>query len=377
MRRHLQYLTGPAIGLAWALTAALLVHFARGRRNPVIFAGAAIIGSLAALVTASWNLANYPPIEWFTAIINWHFTASLLTALCLAWMARTYDGIEGIFGTIAQVFTAGWILVGGAAITAEVVDTYEKTIRAFGENGGDSFERMMILAALWTIYGAVVFWIGSRQIRSVPLLAGLILVCTGWLTALLRGIAFEPITVFNPILNMRAGTMVAVGAGLVALRILADRTTDLRTWLKPVPPILRILTALLLLTLVTGEIRDYFEKAIALQDPSLATTELENIKQLMLSAAWLAFSITLMAYGIMGRERILRVLAIVLFGLAILKIFIYDLSFLETLYRIFSFIGLGLILLVVSYLYQKYRDVILGDESTAVKEVEVQVEKEG
>jgi uncharacterized membrane protein len=54
--------------------------------------------------------------------------------------------------------------------------------------------------------------------------------------------------------------------------------------------------------------------------------------------------------------------SIVLFGFTILKIFIYDLSFLETLYRIFSFIGLGVILLAVSYLYQKYKDVILGVE---------------
>lgn len=42
------------------------------------------------------------------------------------------------------------------------------------------------------------------------------------------------------------------------------------------------------------------------------------------------------------------------FGISILKIFIYDLSFLDTLYRIFSFIGLGLMLLMVSYLYHRF-----------------------
>jgi uncharacterized membrane protein len=53
-------------------------------------------------------------------------------------------------------------------------------------------------------------------------------------------------------------------------------------------------------------------------------------------------------------------LAFALFGVSILKIFIYDLSFLDTLYRIFSFLGLGVILLAVSYLYQRYRGIILG-----------------
>ena len=48
------------------------------------------------------------------------------------------------------------------------------------------------------------------------------------------------------------------------------------------------------------------------------------------------------------------------FDLCVLKVFMYDPSFLDTLYRIFSFLALGLILLAVSYAYQKYKDVILG-----------------
>jgi uncharacterized membrane protein len=82
---------------------------------------------------------------------------------------------------------------------------------------------------------------------------------------------------------------------------------------------------------------------------------------MFLSTSWLLYSIGLMGVGIVRRVRTLRVIAIVLFGVAILKIFFYDLSFLETLYRIVSFLGLGLILLTVSYLYQRYRSVILDD----------------
>jgi uncharacterized membrane protein len=70
-----------------------------------------------------------------------------------------------------------------------------------------------------------------------------------------------------------------------------------------------------------------------------------------------------MGAGLLRRVRSLRIIAIVLFGIAILKIFFYDLSFLETLYRIISFIGLGIILLTVSYLYQRYRSAIVEDSS--------------
>ena len=111
--------------------------------------------------------------------------------------------------------------------------------------------------------------------------------------------------------------------------------------------------------------RDAFEQRIEpLQaltgDHAGALLHLQNLQQLSLSGVWLLFSIIVMVIGLVRRYRPYRLLAIVIFGITILKIFFYDLSFLETLYRIFSFIALGLILLATSYLYQRNRDVILG-----------------
>jgi len=91
------------------------------------------------------------------------------------------------------------------------------------------------------------------------------------------------------------------------------------------------------------------------QTPNLELDRLQNMKQLSLSGVWLLSSILIMLAGLWRRVRNLRLVATALFGFTILKIFIYDLSFLQTLYRIFSFMGLGVILLGVSYLYQKTR----------------------
>ena len=85
------------------------------------------------------------------------------------------------------------------------------------------------------------------------------------------------------------------------------------------------------------------------------------MKQLSLSVLWLLYGIALMIAGIWRRTRGLRMMAIIILGVAILKIFVYDLSFLQTLYRIFSFIGLGVTLLAASYLYQRYKAVIFGE----------------
>ena len=51
----------------------------------------------------------------------------------------------------------------------------------------------------------------------------------------------------------------------------------------------------------------------------------------------------------------LRYLAMALFGLTVLKVFLVDLSSLGGIYRILGFIGVGLVLLAVSFLYQRGR----------------------
>jgi uncharacterized membrane protein len=53
------------------------------------------------------------------------------------------------------------------------------------------------------------------------------------------------------------------------------------------------------------------------------------------------------------RTQLLRVMALVLLALTTLKVFFWDLSSLDRVYRVVSFIVLGAILLAVSYLYQK------------------------
>jgi len=49
----------------------------------------------------------------------------------------------------------------------------------------------------------------------------------------------------------------------------------------------------------------------------------------------------------------LRWQALVLFGLVVIKVFLYDSSYLERFYRIVSFFILGLVLLIVSFIYQR------------------------
>ena len=76
-------------------------------------------------------------------------------------------------------------------------------------------------------------------------------------------------------------------------------------------------------------------------------------QHLSLSLLWTAYASGLIALGVSRESALLRWQALVLFGLVVVKVFIYDSSFLERFYRIVSFFILGLVLLTVSFLYQR------------------------
>jgi uncharacterized membrane protein len=76
----------------------------------------------------------------------------------------------------------------------------------------------------------------------------------------------------------------------------------------------------------------------------------------ILTVAWGLQGLALLGSGFPLGERILRLQGLVLLMVCILKLFLYDLRNLETAYRILSFIALGLILLLVSWIYSRYRD---------------------
>lgn len=72
------------------------------------------------------------------------------------------------------------------------------------------------------------------------------------------------------------------------------------------------------------------------------------------SAVWLAFALALFVAGIrLGRQQV-RLAGLAVLALVVLKVFVGDLSNLEGLLRIASFVGLGLCLVGIGWLYQRY-----------------------
>ena len=76
---------------------------------------------------------------------------------------------------------------------------------------------------------------------------------------------------------------------------------------------------------------------------------------LALSAIWTVLASAFIGVGLVRDFAPLRYVAMALFGLTVLKVFLVDLSSLGGIYRILGFMGVGLVLLAVSFLYQRGR----------------------
>ena len=110
---------------------------------------------------------------------------------------------------------------------------------------------------------------------------------------------------------------VAIGAGLVTAQVIT-------------------------LALLTSEINAYW----VLREGRFA-------RELMVSVTWGVYATVVILIGLRRRYAPIRYFAIVLFGIALLKVFLVDLETLGGVYRIAGFMVVGLVLLVVSFLYQR------------------------
>lgn len=87
-----------------------------------------------------------------------------------------------------------------------------------------------------------------------------------------------------------------------------------------------------------------------------------------LTILWGVFALVVVAIGIAFAKKHLRIGAIVLVAITLVKLFIYDITDLGTIPKTILFISLGLLFLVISFLYNKYKSVIFGSEAETEEE---------
>jgi uncharacterized membrane protein len=87
----------------------------------------------------------------------------------------------------------------------------------------------------------------------------------------------------------------------------------------------------------------------------------EQSYKLGLSILWGLYALLLIILGIWKKKKHLRIGAIILFSFTLIKLFFYDISSLNTISKTIVFVSLGVLLLIISFLYNKYKHIIADE----------------
>jgi len=116
----------------------------------------------------------------------------------------------------------------------------------------------------------------------------------------------------------------------------------------PLPQLWTIAALVLLFVLVTLEVRQAF------RGDQLHGGGGTSAERYAYSVAWVLLATALLVAGLLRHSRTLRLASLPVMLLAVGKVFLYDTANLSDLYRVFSFLGLGVSLLLLAWVYQRF-----------------------
>jgi len=209
----------------------------------------------------------------------------------------------------------------------------------------------------WFVEAGVLLWVGRRTCSDF--LNGFAV--AAMVLGILRLLAIDNFETNQVIFNARIATY-AVALAVLGAIIWAGRGRSDAAG-KRVVALAIIAFNVLALYGLSLEISDYYSREIAAAashrypqwDASRSATwhSLRIAESFSYSALSMAYGSLLMMVGFWRRSAFVRWQALFLIAITIVKVFVYDVSQLDRGYRIVSFIVLGVLLLAISFVYQR------------------------
>lgn len=303
---------------------------------------------------------RYYQASWHTTILNQTFASFALIVAALAigaWFyARNFEADDEERNIVLPLLIGAANVLAIIALSAEVWGHFVRL-----EAGAQDFDRLentkqFVLSAVWAIYGAVALWAGIKRGTSAFRIGALFLLALTIVKVLMIDLSYYDAAWHTLILNQTfASFAVLVYALASGARFYSRAKSGEEDESKSIVPVLVASANVLALIALSAEALGYYAAKMNAGATSGTLGDLRLAQQLSLSVVWAIYGGAMLTIGIARRSKLLRVMALLLLGLTIFKVFLFDLSSLEKLYRIISFIVLGAILLAVSFLYQRYR----------------------
>jgi len=208
----------------------------------------------------------------------------------------------------------------------------------------------------WFVEAGMLLWVANR-IRSEFLngfAAGVLVL------GIARLLLFDNFYSTRLIFNSRMATHAVAIAVLAVVARYGSKRNDERGQIAAASAIVAL--NVLALVALSREVSDYYAQKMSAVRPRLGQwnrsdrpsfREMEIERDFTYSALWMGYGAILMVIGFWRRSAFVRWQGLLLIAATIVKVFVYDVSQLDRGYRILSFIVLGVLLLAISFVYQR------------------------
>ncbi|UWZ85331.1 DUF2339 domain-containing protein [Occallatibacter riparius] len=205
----------------------------------------------------------------------------------------------------------------------------------------------------WLVEGAVLMALASRLRSMLLRVLALICLCLGVMALLV----VNPSASLTPVFNQRFGTYIVGIAAFAVVAWVASHARDESqtdaglSWQGIAGASVLIINALILIA-AGWEIHSFWWY-LSWRGDMENFHDYRMYAQFTYSAFFMLFGAALLSVGFWRRSQFLRWQALFLLAVSIGKVFIFDMGELRQGFRVLSFIGLGALLLGVSFVYQR------------------------
>lgn len=195
----------------------------------------------------------------------------------------------------------------------------------------------------WALEGAALAWISARfQSVRMSIGASVVLILTVFRLFTVDTVYYAG-EKFPLFVNERFLTFAVTAIGLfIAAKFFAERAQALVAYVAG-----HVVT----LTALGLEMVSWVQRSVAANDQFQTIT-------VSISILMALYALMLIALGVATKTSINRLLGLILIGLCVIKLYLSDVWELGYLFKIVAFVGLGVLLLTMSYLYSRFRPVI-------------------
>lgn len=359
-----------SVVILWTIEALAILWIGIYLKKDFIWKVALIIYAIALI-----KLFSIYDTWWYSDLKSYTFIYNMRTCAYLVFVAAIYFSsvlIKKSEISSKHIIQSIFQYVGGillfTMITMEINDYFSKEMsfaKDYTIKNALAYNKLLTINLMCGLYSLPLFWLGLKRKMFPFVILGFVCLFIGLLFNLFVTAFYTPIESFDLFFNARfTVSIMFIIAIIVIHNLLRDAEVD-NPYYSTIVNIIKIIICLIIFMLITGEATTYFAKEMiaTVSASNDILSNLQSQKEFTLSIAWTIYAILLMGWGILKHSKVIRIMSIILFIITIMKVFIIDLSFMDSLLRIISFVALGVVLIFASFLYQKYKHIILENDN--------------